>query len=240
MNTASQRVLVVIPAYNEAESLPGLIRELHVTYPAFDVLVVNDGSTDDTEAALSKLPARVISLPCNLGVGGAVQTAFMLAFEEEYDIAIQVDGDGQHPPGEIPKLLAAMEDCGADMVLGSRFLRADGYRSTRGRRLANRLFSCILSALTGWPITDATSGVRAWNRRAIRVLAKEYPEDYPEVEAILRLHQAGLRICEVSVNMLARTTGSSSIGSLEAITYMVKVPVALLMSLLRRRAPQSF
>src|SRR3979411_2950811 len=157
MEIPSHRVLVIIPAYNEAQSLPDLIHELRMKYPAFDVLVMDDGSTDDTAVALSKLQARVISLPCNLGVGGAVQTALLVALEEDYDIAIQVDGDGQHPPGEISKLLAAMEAKGADRVLGSRFLDDGGYRSTMGRRVANRFFSWIISALSGTPITDATS-----------------------------------------------------------------------------------
>ena len=126
------------------------------------------------------------------------------------------------------------------MVLGSRFLIAGGYRSTAGRRLAIRFFSWTLSALVGSPFTDATSGFRAWNRRAIRVLAKEYPEDYPEVEAIVKLHQAGLRISEVPVQMLERTAGRSSIGAWEAITYMIKVPLALLMNLLRGHKPEPF
>lgn len=234
------RVLVIIPAYNEALSLPALIGQLRSLHPGIDLLVVDDGSTDQTPAVVSKLPARLISLPCNLGVGGAVQTGLLVALEEDYDIAIQVDGDGQHPPGEISKLLAGLQENGSDMVLGSRFLGEGGFQSTAGRRLAIRFFSRMISAFSGTRITDATSGFRAWNRRAIRVLAKEYPEDYPEVEAILRLHQAGLRISEVAVRMLERTAGRSSIGTLEAFTYMIKVPLAVLMSLLRRREPESF
>ncbi len=237
---ASQRVLVIIPAYNEALSLPPLIGELLGLYPGFDVLVVDDGSTDQTQAVVSKLPVRLISLPCNLGVGGAVQTGLLVALQDHYDIAIQVDGDGQHPPAEISKLLTTMQQNGSDMVLGSRFLGEGGFQSTAGRRLAIRFFSWAVSALGGTPITDATSGFRAWNRRAIQVLAKEYPEDYPEVEAILRLRQARLRISEAPVQMLERAAGRSSIGTLEAITYMVKVPLAILMNLLRGREPESF
>ena len=126
---ASQRVLVIIPAYNEALSLPALISELRASYPSFDVLVVDDGSTDQTQSVVSRLPVRLISLPCNLGVGGAMQTGLLFALQENYDVAIQVDGDGQHPPGEIPRLLASMEQTGSDMVLGSRFLGIGGYHA---------------------------------------------------------------------------------------------------------------
>jgi len=237
---AAPRVLVIIPAYNEALSLPALIGELRRLYPRFDIVVVDDGSNDQTRAVAATLAARVISLPCNLGVGGAVQTGLLVALEDDYDVAVQVDGDGQHPPAEISTLLAALEQSGSDMVLGSRFLAEGGYQSTAGRRLAIRFFSWTLSALVGSPFTDATSGFRAWNRRAIRVLAKEYPEDYPEVEAIVKLHQAGLRISEVPVQMLERKAGRSSIGAWEAITYMIKVPLALLMNLLRGHKPEPF
>jgi glycosyltransferase involved in cell wall biosynthesis len=225
--------MVIIPAYNEALSLPPLLAELRSRYPGFDVLVVNDGSRDHTASVVTGSGARLVSLACNLGAGGAVQTGLLAALEEDYDIAIQVDGDGQHPPGEISKLLDAMRQSGADMALGSRFLAEGGYRSTAGRRFAIRCFSWAVSAMAGTRITDATSGFRAWNRRAIAVLANDYPEDYPEVEAILRLHQAGLRIVEVPVQMAERSAGRSSIGTWEAITYMVKVPLALLMNLLR-------
>lgn len=234
LRPASQRVLVIIPAYNEALSLPALINQLRALYPSFDVLVVDDGSSDPTASVVSRLPVRLVSLPCNLGVGGAMQTGFLVALEDNYDVAIQVDGDGQHPPEEISKLLAAMEQNGSDMVLGSRFLGTDGYQSTPGRRLGIRFFSWILSALCGTRITDATSGFRAWNRRAIRILAKESPEDYPEVETILMMHQANLRISEVAVRMTERAAGRSSMGTWQAITYMIKVPLAILMNLVRK------
>lgn len=241
---ASQRVLVIIPAYNEALSLPSLIHELRATCPGFDVLVVDDGSTDETRAVLSDLPVRMISLCSNLGVGGAVQTGLKIACEDGYDIALQVDGDGQHPPEEIAKLLDAMRERHSDMALGSRFLGGTKdrgeFQSSASRRLGVRFFSWVLSALCGTPITDATSGFRAWNRRAIQLLANHYPEDYPEVEAILMLHQANLQISEVAVKMRERAKGRSSIGAYAAVTYMVKVPLAILMNLVRKRAPQTF
>lgn len=234
-HVSAQRGLVIIPAYNEAGSLPALLTRLRALYPALDVLVVNDGSTDDTAKVVSEFPVRSISLPCNLGVAGAVHTGLLVARQENYDFAVQMDGDGQHRPEEIADLLDALVKSGSDMVVGSRFLGAEGYQSTRARRIGIWFFSRILSALCQTRITDATSGFRVWNRRAIELLAERYPEDYPEVEVILMLHQAGLRISEVSVNMIGRTAGQSSIGKMEAFTYMVKTPLAILMSLLRKR-----
>ena len=173
---------------------------------ALDVLVVSDGSTDHTAAAMAGLPARLIELPCNLGVGGAVQTGLQFAVQQGYEFAMQVDGDGQHPPEEIPALLRRMDAGGVDMVLGSRFAAAgEGFQSTATRRLGIRLFAAMLTALCRQRFTDTTSGFRLWNRRALEMLAADYPEDYPEVEAILRLHHAGLRMAEVPVRMAERT-----------------------------------
>ncbi|MGH9784685.1 MAG: glycosyltransferase family 2 protein [Terriglobia bacterium] len=236
---SSQRGLVIIPAYNEAQNLPALLCRVRSLYPELDVLVVNDGSTDDTERVVSQFPVRLLSLPCNLGVGGAVQTGLLVAWQERYDFAIQLDGDGQHPPEEISKLLNELSQSGSDMVVGSRFLDPEGYQSTRVRRMGIQAFSWMLSALSHGRVTDATSGFRIWNRHAIEVLASEYPEDYPEVEVILLLRQANLRISEVSVNMLPRAGGQSSIGKMEAFSYMIKVPLAILMNLLSKREDRS-
>lgn len=234
-----KRGLVIIPAYNEAQNLPALLRRVRDLYPELDVLVINDGSADETEKVVSQFPVRLLSLPCNLGVGGAVQTGLMVASQERYDFAMQVDGDGQHPPEEISKLINALSQSGSDMVVGSRFLDSEGYQSTPIRRMGIQVFSWMLSALCQVRVTDATSGFRIWNRNAIEVLANEYPEDYPEVEVILMLRQANLRISEVSVNMLPRAGGQSSIGRMEAFSYMIKVPLAILMNLLSKREARS-
>jgi glycosyltransferase involved in cell wall biosynthesis len=231
------RVLIIVPAFNEARSLPALIRSLHSRCAGCDVVVIDDGSTDGTREVLAGL-ARVVSLPCNLGIGGAVQTGLQIALREDYDLAMQVDGDGQHPADEVGKLLAALHESGCDMVVGSRFRTAGGFKSTVARRMAIHLFSALLSRICGTRITDATSGFRLMNRRAIQLLARRYPEDYPEVEALVVAHRAGLRIAEVPVRMSERTAGKSSIGSIKSLIYMVKVPLAIFMNLLRRTEAQ--
>lgn len=228
------RVLIIIPAFNEARSLPAVISRISTLYPAYDIAVINDGSTDDTLRVVRETPARLVTLPCNLGIGGAMQTGFRIARSEDYDIAVQVDGDGQHPVEQVHLLVNAVLQSGCDMAVGSRFLGGSGYQSTLSRRLGIRIFSLWLSAICHTRITDATSGFRALNRRATGLMSGNYAEDYPEVEAIVVAHRAGLRICEVPVEMSARTEGVSSIGGLRSIGYMFKVALAILMCSLRR------
>lgn len=230
---AEDRILIVVPAYNESGALPALLRELRARYPRCDVVVIDDGSTDGTRHAAAGL-ARVISLPCNLGIGGAVQTGLKIALDENYDYVVQVDGDGQHPPAELKKLLRVARESACDLVLSSRFRTAGGFKSTAARRAGIRFFAWLLSCICKTRITDPTSGFRVMNRRAIRVLAGRYAEDFPEVEAIVQAHRAGLRIVERPVRMAERVTGKSSIGSVKSLLYMLKVPLAILMSLLRR------
>jgi len=227
------RVLIVVPAYNEARSLPTLIADLTSRYPQYDVVVINDGSTDDTLTVLSQSKTRVVTLPCNLGIGGAMQTGFRIARDEGYDVAVQVDGDGQHPPDQVHLLVTAVLESGCDLAIGSRFLTNDGFRSTTSRRMGIRFFSVWLSALCHTRITDATSGFRALNQRALSLLSRNYAEDYPEVEAILVLHRAALRICEVPVQMSARLEGKSSIGGMSSVVYMLKVSLSILMCSIR-------
>jgi hypothetical protein len=231
--TRKDRILIVVPAFNEAGALPDLLRTLERDCPGCDVVVIDDGSTDGTAQA-AKAGARVVSLPCNLGIGGAVQTGLQIAVREGYDYAAQIDGDGQHPPGELSKLLQTMRDDGCDMVVGSRFQTAGGFKSTAARRMGIRLFSWLLSRCCGMCITDPTSGFRLMNRRALQLLARRYSEDYPEVEALVQIHRAGLRVIEVPVRMAERAAGSSSIGTIHSLIYMLKVPLAITMDLLRK------
>ncbi len=236
---AHPRILIIIPAYNEAETLPALARELVSLYPSYDVVVIDDGSTDNTKEVMRKLGVPLVSLPYNIGSGGAVQTGLWIATREGYDIAVQMDGDGQHPASEVHKLLLALHQSDCDLVIGSRFKLSRGYQSTFLRRLGIRFFAWLLSFLCRTRITDPTSGLRAMNDSAIQLLAFEYAEDYPEVEAILTAHRAGLKITEVPVQMVERRAGHSTIGTFQAFSYMVKVPLAILMNLIRERSPKS-
>jgi hypothetical protein len=232
-HAAKDRVLIIVPAYNEADALPALMQSLRTVCPDCDLVVIDDGSTDGTRQSVKGM-ARVVSLPCNLGIGGAVQTGLQIALQENYDYAVQVDGDGQHPPHELEKLLRVARESGCDLVVGSRFRTAGGFKSTAVRRIGIRLFAWILSHICGTPITDPTSGFRVMDRRAIRILVRRYSEDFPEVEAIVQAHRAGLRITEAPVQMVERVTGKSSIGSVKSLLYMLKVPLAIFMSLLRK------
>jgi glycosyltransferase involved in cell wall biosynthesis len=229
-------LLAVIPAYNESATVAGVIRSLREHAPEFDPLVVDDGSTDETAAAARELGARVLRLPFNLGIGGAVQAGFVYALENDYDYVAQVDGDGQHDPADLRKLLAAMRRHRVDMVCGSRFLTDEHYYPAPiSRRTGIHIFSFLLSLLVSSRISDPTSGFRLYNRRAIELFARDYPHDYPEVEAVLMLHHHRLRMCEEPVRMYVRGGGRSSISTGKSAYYMVKVLLALLVGLARRR-----
>ena len=230
--------LAVVPAYNERATVRDVIDSLHRKTPQLDVLVIDDGSTDATAELAEDAGARVLRMPFNLGIGGAVQAGFKYAAENGYDYMVQVDGDGQHDPGEISKLFAAAEGPDrADMICGSRFATATGYIAPISRRTGIHLFAFLLSRLLRQPVTDPTSGFRLYNRRAIALFARDYPHDYPEVEAVLMLHHHRLTMREVPVVMLQRGGGVSSIGgSGKSFYYMVKVLLALFVGLGRRRA----
>lgn len=234
---AGSRVLAIVPAFNEARALPGVLAELRAECPEADVVVIDDGSTDGTRAAVGGA-ARVISLPCNLGIGGAVQTGLQVAAREGYEFAVQMDGDGQHPAHELRKMLAAAREMRCDVLVGSRFLGAGGFKSTAIRRAGIRIFAGMLSAACGTRVTDPTSGFRVFSARAIRLLANRYPEDYPEPEALLMAHRAGQRIGEIAVEMRERAAGKSSIGGSKPLVYMMKVPLAIFMNLLRKSEVQ--
>jgi glycosyltransferase involved in cell wall biosynthesis len=228
----------VVPAYNEAATVGDVVRRIHADAPEWDVVVVDDGSTDRTADAAKAAGARVLKLPFNLGIGGAVQAGFVFAREHGYDYMAQVDGDGQHDPAELDKLVAHMQARPElDVVCGSRFLRDNDhhYMAPISRRTGIHIFAFLLSRFVRQPITDPTSGFRLYNRRAIRLFATDYPHDYPEVEAVLMLHHHRLRLDEVAVRMYARGGGVSSISSGKSAYYMVKVLLALFVGLFRRR-----
>jgi glycosyltransferase involved in cell wall biosynthesis len=235
--TSTARKLAVVPAYNEATCVGKVVRELHGSAPEFDVLVVDDGSTDNTPAVAREAGARVVTHPFNLGIGGAMQTGFTYAQQHGYDYLVQVDGDLQHDPAEIGRLEHAMAEHEVDMVCGSRFLNDDHkYPAPVSRRTGIHLFAFMLSRIVGGRVSDPTSGFRLYNRRAIGVFARDYPHDYPEVEAVLMVHAHRLRMCEVPVRMYQRGGGVSSInGAGKSTYYMIKVMLALLVGLARRR-----
>jgi len=236
MEVRSDTFLAVVPAYNEASSVANVVRSLHTQAPGFDVIVVDDGSTDETAHRAREAGAAVIRLPFNLGIGGAVQAGFLYAVEHDYDYMAQVDGDGQHDPTELVKLVDAIRaNPEIDVACGSRFVTPGGsYRAPLGRRTGIQLFALTLSAILGQRVTDPTSGFRLYNRRAMRLFAGDYPHDYPEVEAVLMLHAHRLRMTEVSVEMRHRDSGRSSITRWRSLYYMIKVSLALLVGLLRR------
>jgi glycosyltransferase involved in cell wall biosynthesis len=231
------KFLAVVPAYNEAATVARVVRNIHDEAPGLDVLVIDDGSTDDTSERAGAVGASVLRHPFNLGIGGAVQSGFVYALENGYDYMVQVDGDGQHDPGQIAILEATMlEEPALDMVCGSRFMSNDhDYPAPISRRTGIHLFAFLLSRIVGQRVSDPTSGFRLYNRRAIELFARDYPHDYPEVEAVLMLHHHRLRMREVPVRMFARDGGVSSIGAGKSAYYMVKVLLALFVGLARQR-----
>jgi glycosyltransferase involved in cell wall biosynthesis len=234
------RRIAIVPARNEAGAIAGVVQEIRAFDPGFDVVVVDDGSTDTTAQAAAAAGACVVRLPFNLGIGAAVQTGFKFALENDYDLAVRLDGDGQHDPGELPKLLEVLERGDADVVVGSRFVDGvAGHRGPRTRRVGIVFFARLVSALTRQRVTDTTSGFQALNRRGVAVFAVDYPHDYPEVEATVMVHKHRLRLAEVPVRMREREHGESSITMLRSVYYVLKVTLALLVAMLRSYAVPS-
>ncbi|HEU5142535.1 MAG TPA: glycosyltransferase family 2 protein [Solirubrobacterales bacterium] len=232
------RHLAIVPAYNEAEAIASTIAAIHRWAPDFDIVVIDDGSTDRTAELATAAGATVLQMPYNLGIGGAMQAGYVYAKENGYEVAVQVDGDGQHDPRQIKDLLECLEaNPGLNMVTGSRFLDPDGegYRSSAARRMGIRVFARVLSAITGQKVTDPTSGFRLTDRRGIELFANDYPIDYPEVEAIVLMHTHRLRSREIPVVMGPRLTGESAISKPQSAYYMVKVLLAVFVALFRKR-----
>lgn len=219
------RVLVIIPAYNESACILNTVRKIEGT--GYDYVVVNDGSKDSTLAICRDNGLNVLDLPQNLGIGGAVQAGHKYAQRFGYDIDIQVDGDGQHDPSYIPRLVESIEG-GADIAVGSRFVeKTDGFQSTFMRRVGITWLSSWIRLFTGEVVTDPTSGFRACNRRAIDLFCKNYPDDYPEPESLALAMKTGLKVRETSVRMFERQGGKSSIGGFSSVYYMIKVSLAI-------------
>ncbi|MGH3000976.1 MAG: glycosyltransferase family 2 protein, partial [Gaiellaceae bacterium] len=205
---AELRRVAIVPALNEEHALPAVIAELHAFDRGMDVVVVDDGSVDRTAAVAAAGGVRVLRLPFNLGIGGAVQTGFRYAYEQGYDLAVRVDGDGQHDPRQLGLVIEPVLRGDADIVVGSRFAAtADGYRSSRTRRIGIRLLAWIVSRIVGQRVTDTTSGFQALNRDGIALFARDYPHDYPEVEATVMVFRHRLRLREVPVSMRERGGG---------------------------------
>lgn len=231
------KILVIVPAYNEEEAISDVIKDLKTNFPEGDILVINDGSKDNTSEVAKENGVMVVDLPANLGIGGAVQTGLKFALRSGYDIAIQFDGDGQHIASEIPKLIEPIKSNIADAVIGSRFLKesSSDFKSTFGRRIGIKFFEILNTILIKRHITDNTSGFRAYNRYVIEFMADNYPTDYPEPESVILLGRNRFRLIEVPVGMKERSCGKSSIFGFRVIYYMVKVTLSIIMTALRYR-----
>lgn len=231
------KIAAIVPAYNESHAITDVVNDLLTTAAntnlQLTVVVVNDCSTDNTGEIIEQLPCVALHLPVNLGIGGAVQTGFKYAFENEFDFAIQVDGDGQHPATEIPKMILQAIEKKWDVTIGSRFLTKEGFQSSSMRRAGINYFSRLNKLLTGFSIYDTTSGFRLLNRKALSVVIEYYPDEYPEPEAIVLYSRNKLTVGEVQVQMRERQGGVSSINSFRAVYYMGKVTLACLFTRMR-------
>lgn len=233
------KVLIIVPAYNEAENLPKIFEGLDEVAQKFngtlDVLVINDCSKDNTQAVCKDHGVKVVSLPVNLGIGGAVQTGYRYAEYHKYDVAIQIDGDGQHDPQFIPYLVNCIEQ-GNHLCIGSRFIENEGFQSSKVRRVGIRYFSWLIWFLTARRITDPTSGYRACSKEVIRLFAQNYPKDYPEPETVVTVLRNKLKVSEMPVIMKAREGGKSSITNFKGVYYMIKVTLAIMIASISRKA----
>lgn len=231
------KIAAIVPAFNESNAISsvvgGLVSFAQSQNLNLTVVVVNDCSSDQTGEIIKGLPCVSLHLPVNLGIGGAVQTGMKYAFLHDFDIAFQIDGDGQHPPHEIPKLLDEYNRSKSDVVIGSRFIDKEGFQSSAMRRLGIKYFSKLNTFLTGQSIQDTTSGFRLLNRRALAMVANYYPDEYPEPESLVMYSKFGLKVSETAVLMRERDGGVSSIGTFDAIYYMFKVSLSTWFTYLR-------
>ena len=228
------KILVIVPAYNEEGCIKGVIEDIRGHFPAGDIVVINDGSQDNTSNIAGSLGVRVIDMPYNLGIGGAMQAGFLYALQQGYDAALQFDGDGQHHADQIEKILKPWLLQRVDLVIGSRFLAEGGFTSSVPRRIGSKILSFVVSTIIRQHITDTTSGFRVYGRKTLEFFGSIYPEDYPEVEALILAHKKGLGIVEVPSEIGPRTGGRSSITISGAVYYMVKVLLAIFVDLIKK------
>ncbi len=226
--------LIIIPAYNESENIEKTIRDVKENAPGFDYLVINDCSTDNTLKILHDSGYNYLNLPINLGIGGAVQAGYRYAYYHGYDMAVQFDGDGQHNARYLEEMADKLEKSGVDMVIGSRFIKKEGFQSTGIRRAGIRFFTRLIKLLTRKKITDPTSGMRIVNRKLLKEFTAYYPKDYPEPESIVTILSRGYKIEEIPVIMNEREGGVSSISMVGGLYYMIKVSVAIVMARLNK------
>lgn len=227
--------LIIIPAYNESMNIEATVDDIQKNAPDFDYVIINDCSKDDTIEICKRNNYNYVSLPINLGIGGAVQTGYRYAETYGYDLAVQVDGDGQHDPAFLRIMAEYMENKDLDMVIGSRFIEKEGFQSSIARRIGIRYFTCLIKLVTGATITDATSGLRMAGKRVIHLFASNYPKDYPEPETVVATLKQGYKVEEIPVVMRERQGGVSSITLKKSVYYMVKVSLAIIMETLRGR-----
>jgi len=226
--------LIIIPAYNEEANIVKTVESIERDAVGFDYIVINDCSTDRTKEICEEHGFHYVDLPINLGIGGAVQTGYKYAWENGYDMAVQVDGDGQHDPEFLELMAEYLETHQVDMVIGSRFIEKQGFQSSGMRRVGIRFFSGLIRLMTGKTITDPTSGLRMAGRNVIELFSKDYPRDYPEPESVVAILRKGLKVAEVPVIMREREGGVSSISMKKSVYYMVKVTLAILIERIRR------
>lgn len=232
MVSFEKRVLIIIPAFNEEKNIGGVVADTRLKVPSADIVVIDDGSTDMTVASTLSAGAKVISLPVNIGIGGAMQTGFRYAYERGYTVAVQIDGDGQHDPSEVDRLITPIFEDKSDVVKGSRYLEDTNYKTPVVRRLGMILFARIASFVLGQKITDTTSGFWAVNRKVLKVLSGNYPTDFPDADSLIYLGLLGFRISETPVHMRERLSGTSTITFFKSLYYPYKLLLSIFTILL--------
>ena len=225
--------IIIIPAYNEEENIERTVNAIQKSAQGFDYVIINDCSTDNTRKICEEKEFNIVNLPINLGIGGAVQTGYKYAYENGYDVALQVNGDGQHDPEFLNTMADYLIEHQVDMVIGSRFIEKKGFQSSITRRMGIQFFSKLIKVLTGKKITDPTSGLRMIGRNVMEIFSEDYPRDYPEPESIVAVLRKNMKIEEIPVVMLERQGGVSSISPKKSIYYMIKVTLAILIERIR-------